>query len=303
MDTLFLESLVTVVESGSIAEAARRLNLTPGAVAQRLRALEGELGIGLVIRSGRTVRPTEAGMKIVLRARNLLRDIRDLRVIANDGLPAGEFKLGSISTALTGIVPKILGQMVNRYQQIEFFIQPGVSENLYQKVYGGDLDAAIIVQPQFDIPKACNWMTLRREPLVVLVPAALRGGDPHQILSTQPFIRYDRNQWGGKLAEKYLDQAGLKPRDRFELDALDAIAVMVDQGLGVSLVPDWAEPWPQGLSVAKISLPDSSHTRQIGVIWRSGSARIPLVQAFLEQAAQALGVMHDGFAVAAGGKF
>jgi DNA-binding transcriptional LysR family regulator len=60
MDTKFLDSFVTVVDHGSIAEAARRLNLTPGAVAQRVRALEEEIGAALLIRSGRTVRPTEA---------------------------------------------------------------------------------------------------------------------------------------------------------------------------------------------------------------------------------------------------
>ena len=44
MDTRFLDSFVTVVDGGSIAEAARRLNLTPAAVAQRIRALESEIG-------------------------------------------------------------------------------------------------------------------------------------------------------------------------------------------------------------------------------------------------------------------
>lgn len=291
MDTLFLESLVTVVESGSIAEAARRLDLSPGAVAQRLRALESDLGVDLIMRCGRTVRPTEAGMKVVLRARTVLRDLRDLRFVAGDNLPSGEFRLGSISTALTGIMPKILERMVGRYEHIEFFIQPGVSNALYQKAHAGDLDAAIIVRPQFDIPKVCNWLTLRSEPLVVLIPASMDAGDPHEILSTQPFIRYDRNQWGGKLAEKYLDQAGLRPRDRFELDALDAIAVMVGQGLGVSLVPDWAEPWPAGLAVKKIPLPDCTHAREVGVIWRSGTARIPLVNAFLAEAARAFNIL------------
>src|SRR5215467_14456418 len=51
MDTQFLDSFVTVVDSGSIAEAARRLQLTPGAVAQRIRALESEIGASLVVRS------------------------------------------------------------------------------------------------------------------------------------------------------------------------------------------------------------------------------------------------------------
>ena len=56
MDTQFLESFLLVVEHGSVAEAARRLNLTPAGVTQRLKALEQELGMALVSRSGRTVR-------------------------------------------------------------------------------------------------------------------------------------------------------------------------------------------------------------------------------------------------------
>ena len=52
MDTQFLESFVMVVEHGSVAEAARRLNLTAAAVTQRIRALEREIGTALVSRSG-----------------------------------------------------------------------------------------------------------------------------------------------------------------------------------------------------------------------------------------------------------
>jgi DNA-binding transcriptional LysR family regulator len=49
MDTGFLESFVIVAEKGSMAEAARRLNLTPAAVAQQLGALEQEIGNALVV--------------------------------------------------------------------------------------------------------------------------------------------------------------------------------------------------------------------------------------------------------------
>ena len=67
-----------VVEHGSIAEAARRLDLTAAAVAQRIRALEAEIGARLVCRSGRFVRPTEAGTAILSRAGVILGDVRDL---------------------------------------------------------------------------------------------------------------------------------------------------------------------------------------------------------------------------------
>ena len=74
MDVRYLQSFVTVVESGSYAQAARRLDLTPTAVAARVKALEQTLGLSLVKRAGRSVRPTDAGMRILDRARALLRD-------------------------------------------------------------------------------------------------------------------------------------------------------------------------------------------------------------------------------------
>src|SRR5262249_22433959 len=97
MDILFLETFLAVVDRGSMAEVARRLNLTPAAVAQRLRALETEMGIALVVRSGHTVRPTDAGAAIVERVRKLVKDARDVKSLATSDVPAGELRLGAIA--------------------------------------------------------------------------------------------------------------------------------------------------------------------------------------------------------------
>src|SRR5260370_1832749 len=93
MDTRFLDSFVTVVDSGSIAEAARRLKLTPTAVAQRIRALESEIGVDLVVRSGRTVQPTEAGAAILARARMFLGEVRDLKSLPAPHIPSPHLPL------------------------------------------------------------------------------------------------------------------------------------------------------------------------------------------------------------------
>ena len=69
MDTRFLESFIAVVEDGSIAGASRRLNLTPGAVKKRLKALEREFGMRLVVDVGGPSGPTHAGMIILEQAR------------------------------------------------------------------------------------------------------------------------------------------------------------------------------------------------------------------------------------------
>ncbi|GAB3056172.1 LysR substrate-binding domain-containing protein [Stenotrophomonas tumulicola] len=283
METQFLNTFVTVVDRGSMAAAARSLHITPAAVAQQIRTLERELGAPLIARSGRTVSVTEDGARILQRARDLLRSVADLRSVANENDLAGELRLGACPTALAGLLPDILSRMVATFPQINVFIKPGYSADLYRAVEAGDLDAAMVLQAPFALPKTCNWQLLREEPLVVLAPAHMVGCDPHALLREQPLIRYDRHEWGGRQADEYLRLAGIVPRERFELNALNAIAVMVDRGLGVSLVPDWAKPWPEGLNVVRIPLPQRSEPRRIGMVWSRSSVRIRLVSVLLEE--------------------
>jgi DNA-binding transcriptional LysR family regulator len=284
MDTDFLESFVAVVEAGSIAEAARRLNLTPAAVALRIRTLEKEFGARLLVRSGRTVTPTEAGRAIVDLGRGLLRHLRDLKAAVTVDTYTGELRLGAVPTAITGLMPRILTALQDVHPGMEIHIVPGQSAELYAKVLGGELDGAIIIEPYFKMSKACGWTVLREEPLLVIVPASMTGADAHSVLTREPFIRYGRSIWGGRLVEDYLHRARIRPKERFELSTLDAIAVLVNQGLGVSLVPDWAPPWPEGLSLAKLPLPLPTEPRRLGLVWMNGSARVRLLRAFLDQA-------------------
>ena len=277
-----------------MAAAARLLNITPAAVAQQIRTLERGIGATLIARAGRTVNVTEAGSRILQRARDLLRDVADLSTVANDDATAGELRLGAGTNALTGMLPDILTRMVERFPLIQVFIKPGYSPDLHRSVESGELDAAIVLQAPFALPKTCDWELLREEPLVVLAPLSMAGRDPHELLASEPLIRYDRQQWGGRLADQYLRMAGITPRERFELNALNAIAVMVDRGLGVSLVPDWARPWPEGLQLVRIPLPCPFEPRRIGIIWSRSTIRIRLVKAFLQES-RAVMAKHNVF--------
>lgn len=288
METQFLNTFVTVVDQGSMAAAARVLNVTPAAVAQQIRTLERELGATLIARVGRTVSVTEQGSRILERSRELLRSVSDLRSVANDSAVSGELRLGACPTALAGMLPDVLARMVDAFPQINVFIKPGYSVDLYRAVEAGDLDAAVVLQAPFPLPKTCEWLLLREEPLIVLAPKSMAGRDPHELLATQPLIRYDRNQWGGRQADDYLRANDIVPRERFELNALNAIAVMVDRGLGVSLVPDWAQPWPEGLQLARIALPNPAVPRRIGIVWSRSSVRVRLVTVLLQESRKAM---------------
>lgn len=276
---------MAVVEHGSMAAASRALTLSPSAVAQQLHALERELGAPLIVRVGRTVRMTEQGDRILAQARQLLRDAADLRSLARDGDLSGELRLGACTTPLIGMLPGILARVSAKFPQINVFIQSSNSAQLYAEVEAGHLDAAFVLEAPHALPKTCEWRVLREEPLVVLAPRAMAGRDPLALLREEPLIRYDRNQWGGRRADEYLRAHGIVPRERFELNALNAIAVMVDRGLGVSLVPDWMAPWPEGLTLSRLPLPDAPVGRRIGIVWSRATVRLRLVDVLLDEIA------------------
>jgi len=189
-----------------------------------------------------------------------------------------------MQTTLSGLFPRVLIPFTKAQPRVEVRVVRDHSAGLYSKVLNGEIDAALTSQAPFAIPKTCEWQVLREEPFVVLVPDGTRMRHPHTILTNEPFIRLDRKVNAGQLIDNYLRKAGIRPNERLELDGLDAIAVMVDRGLGVSLLPDWAPPWPEGLTLRKIALPDRSFTRRIGLLWMRASLRIGLIRAFLRQA-------------------
>jgi DNA-binding transcriptional LysR family regulator len=284
MDTRYLQSFVAVAELGSMAEAARRLDLTPAAIAARVKALEDDIGLPLVQRSGRSVRPTEAGLKMLDRARNVLRDVRDLRAVTSDGASLGELRLGVFVSAMTSVLPLVLKRLYARFPDLSVFVAPGSSVELCRQVTTGALDAAIVVEPQFAVGKGCTFEALFEERLVVVAPKALARRKAHELLASEPFIRYDRSVLGGQLADRYLRDHGIGVRQRLEIDNLMAVAALVGQGLGVALLPDWAPMWNSGFAIARVALPARAPVRRVGLIWATHGPRAALAQALLAEA-------------------
>lgn len=285
MDSRFLQTFVSVVELGSIAEAARHLDITAATIAQRMHSLEESVGAKLIVRAGRTVRPTVAGMRILDRARAMVRDMRDLKSAASDtDLPVGPLRLGAIPSALMGILPLVLKAWVKSHPHIEIFMEPAATTVLYGRVLSGDLDAAVMVHPMFSLPKTCAWHELRREPLILLTPHDMHVDDALAAIAREPFIRYDRQTVAGKLADDYLRARGVRPQVRIELDGIEYIAKMVAEGLGVSVLPDWALIGAANPALKKWPLPAPCPSRTVGVVWQRATVRAPLVEAFVDLA-------------------
>ncbi len=238
MDLSFLQSLLLVVDSGSIAQAARTQQLTGAALRQRVAALERELGVSLLTRSGHTSLPTQACIDLLPRARHMLHELTLLKEDVDTSGISGQLKIGAISTALTGLMPKALKALAIQAPKVTPFLRPGSSIDLYNALLSEQLDAIITVAPPFTAPKSISTVVLRREPLVLISPKKSTASVKQQ-LTHQLYIRYDAASWGGRFAQQYVLDQRLAPRLLCDLDGLEAIALMVAQNLGVSLVPSW----------------------------------------------------------------
>jgi len=272
MDTHFLECFVAVVEQGSVAAAARQLNVAPSTLALRVRALEKELGFVLMTRSGRIARPTPAGAAVASRAATILNDLRSLTTLADDAEPRGQLRLGVAQTAITTVLCDVLPVIAEKYPNLEIIVQKGSSSQIFKMINDAVVDGAFLFHPPWPLPKGFVWYPLRQERYVVIAPSAETETNPLALLRERPFVRYDRSLWSGQIAENFLRAMRIRPTERVELDALDAIAVLVDRGIGVSLVPERAIPLPAGLDLMKLPLGDLAPVRELGLLWPLGSA-------------------------------
>jgi len=237
MDIRFISSLILVIDAGSLAAAARMGGITPSAVAQRIATLEALLGVSLLVRAGRVMQPTPECRRLLPGLRKLLRDEAALKgLLQADGLQ-GQLRLGAISTVISDHAKDLVAGLRRAAPQVELQLIPGASSALFAEFEAEGLDAVLIVQPEFTLPKTMQFTPVSRQQIGWLLPEAGEGAVPEGEL---PCILYSREAWGGVACWQALQVQGSSPKVLAEMDALESIAMLVQDGLGRSVLPRWA---------------------------------------------------------------
>lgn len=284
MNTAYLATLLAVYRTGSMAQAARELNLTHGAVSQQLNALSSRLGIPLVTRAGKTVVLTGAAHRILERAQRILEDVESLPALAHMDEISGEIRIGAGNTSLVSTVPNILTRLIEQFPKLQVSITPGQSAQFYPAVEAGELDAAIALHPPFGISKRLGWTVLAEETFSLIVPVRHARRSALDLLRQEPFIGYSRRSWDGQQIEQYLRAEGIVCKERFELSSTESICLMVDRGLGVAIVPSAWQIWQSRVNVMALPLPGRLLVRSIGLIWSRSNIRQQLIDVFRQAA-------------------
>lgn len=264
-----IKTMIAVAQEGTFAAAGAKIGLTQAAVSAQMQRLEGELGFVIFERKGRTARLNSAGRQILAQARDLIRLYNNLGSASVDLASPVLVKIGSIASAQRSLLPDALAKFHRQSPKCRTHVVPGLSLDLINQVDAGELDLAITLRSPFSLQNDLRWTTLTREPFRLLVPGKTKGHDWSEILSTLPFIRYDRSSFGGRLVDRFLRNMHFPLHEVCEVDELEAIVKLVANGVGVALVPQTAtyRRWPA--SVRAINLGEHTFYREVGLVHRT----------------------------------
>lgn len=275
-----LRTFLAAAEMSSFSAAGAKLGLTQSAVSTQIRRLEEEFGCQLFDRTGKSVTLSNDGRKLLPDAIRILDMFQKMR--QQGGMKhAAPIDLGAISTVQSMLLPKVLHAFQKAYPTTHVNIVPGTSIQLLSQVDAKELDIVVIIKPRLGIPSDLKWITLMREQYVGIAPAGAPR-DLKALLSSLPFIRYNRGSQGGQLVDRFLKRHGLWVTDGMELDEPSVILKMVSEGLGCAIIPGQLVPLETTPNVEIFSLPGKPIFREIGILVRQSALKQSSVTALIE---------------------
>jgi DNA-binding transcriptional LysR family regulator len=288
IDVRRLKVLQAVVETGSVAAAAVRLNYTPSAVSQQMSTLERETGVQLLERVGRGVRPTEAALLLCEHTSRVFASIKD----AEDALVAlrmgqsGRLRLGAFPSASSSLIPSALAAFRSQHPNVVLEIVVAEPDEVVSGLRDGALDIAVttlMTSPDDVTDGGLQYHFLLSDPYRVVLPRS-HALSPRGTIELESLARED---WVGvtscpghcQLAvEDACERAGFRPAYALEADEYPTALGFVAAGLGVALMPLLAlqNSVPTGVVVRPLEGPDP--VRSVWAVTRSSLAeQIPIL--------------------------
>lgn len=285
MDLGQVEAFVQVAQLRSFSKAADALFLTQPSVTARIQSLERDLGEPLFERNGRGVRLTEMGTTFLPYARRALKALQEGRdaITGLRNLDIGTLKLGSALTVSTYVLPRILKAYCSTYPGVEVSVHTGRSEQVLQMVLSDDVHCAL--ERTVHHPEIVTT-PLYEDDLILVAAPKHRFAQARSVtiedVGREPLILFDKGSSYNALIQGVFRQHGLVPRTLMEMDTIEATKKMVEEGLGIALLPKVSTEREIELgmlapvTVSNAALP----RRQISLIFRKNRKHPRAVQAF-----------------------
>ncbi|MEK7862108.1 MAG: LysR family transcriptional regulator [Chloroflexota bacterium] len=238
-----LESFVEIARHGNVSRAAEALFLTQPAVTARLKALERDLGTRLFVRSSRGMKLSDAGRAFLPYAERTIATVDEGRRLVADLRQGatGSLVIAAAPAVSTYVLPEILRAFRATHPNVRLGVRTGHTEEVLEMVLRGEAHVGIgrpIRHPDIEL------IDVLEDEMLLVVSArhrfASRGKVRMDELAEERLILFDRTSSYHELTSSLFRQAGIVPASTLELDNVEAAKKMVQQGLGVALLPRMA---------------------------------------------------------------
>ncbi|MBX9795795.1 hydrogen peroxide-inducible genes activator [Sphingomonas sp.] len=274
-----LQYLVALRDHGHFGRAAEACFVTQSTLSAGLRELETLIDVVLVERTRRVVRFTPLGERIADKARRVLREAEELGdLVRASGQPlSGDLRLSVIPTIAPFLLPRILPRLRAEYPQLKLYLREEPSGTACEGLHNGRTDCVLLA-----LPYACGDVatrTLFHEPLYVAFPESEGAVEADSYAATDIDEKRLLLLEDGHCLKEHALAACNRPELRAEAmmmgTSLHTIVQMVDNGLGVTILPEMA--LKAGIlnqtGVAARPLAAEHSTRAIALAWRRASPR------------------------------
>jgi DNA-binding transcriptional LysR family regulator len=235
-----LSALVALAESATLAEAAKRLDLSPSALSRRLSSLETRLGVALALRTTRSLALTEEGRRLADRASSLLTALRDAEdeVRQAQRRPSGNLTVSASTFLGQHVVAGVLARFTLDHPEVRARL---LLEDRFVDLVSAGVDLAVRIGRSLSSSTLISRRIGTQERWLCAAPALLaRQPAPRTVRDLEAHVLLelshapDRGKW---LISGPDGAAHAKVEARLESNSLAALRELTLAGAGIATLP------------------------------------------------------------------
>lgn len=238
-----LEYIVALDTERHFVRAAERCFVTQPTLTMQVKKLEEEIGVKIFERDSYPLTPTLAGEQIVLKARQILGEVNQLKAFLNDEKSSldGEFKIGIIPTLAPYLLPIFLPQFVQKYPNTHLTIRELQSDVLISELQKGSIDLGILVTPLEE--RSIREINVFNEPFLLYLPPNHALLEKSKInlsdLDLQELLVLEKGHCFREQALALCNKMNRIKHSGFDYESgsIEALKGLVDKNCGYTLVP------------------------------------------------------------------
>lgn len=293
-----LRFLVALADTGNFSRAAELCHVTQSTLSTGLKEMEARLGVEVAERTTHSVMMTPVGQDLAKRARDILAQVSDFEERARTEAKIGamELRFGAIPTVGPFLLPRALPMLRAQRPQTQFYLREELTDQLVAGLVDGRLDLILIALPH-DLPVAVDAEVLFEDGYSLATPRGHPLANLDQVEGTELAGRHllllDRGHCLQQHALSSVSGVDLGQDETFSATSLPTLVAMVEEGLGVTLLPELATD--AGLTTGHslhLSQLVGAKPRRVALAWRRSSAKADLFREIAEVMRRARATLH-----------